>query len=70
MWIVKRDLDDRHNKVMSIIHIDAILHGAHLIGVAANRLVPRDLTCTDSLNAFKTFFVNKYIDYHAHEIAV
>ena len=70
MWIVKRDLDDRRNKVMSIIHIDAILRGAHLIGVAANRLVPRDLTCTDSLNAFKTFFVNKYIDYHAHEIAV
>lgn len=68
MWIVERELV--HGKMpKSIIHIDAILRGAHLIGIAGNSVVPDDLEHTDTLNAFKTFFVNKFVDYHAHEIA-
>jgi hypothetical protein len=68
MWIIQRELE--HGKELkSIIHIDTILRGAHLIGIAADSFIPGDLEHTDSLNAFKTFFVNKYIDYHAHEMA-
>jgi hypothetical protein len=26
-------------------------------------------TYSDSLDAFRLFYVNKYIDYHAHELA-
>ena len=68
MWIIQRELE-RGKELKSIIHIDTILRGAHLIGIAADSFVPGDLEHTDSLNAFKTFFVNKYIDYHAHEMA-
>lgn len=68
LWMVKRDLD-RGKKVMSIIHLDSILRGAHLIGFPGKSFIPNDMRSTDSLNAFKSFFVNKYIDYHAHEIA-
>ena len=68
LWMVKRDLD-RGSKVMSIIHLDTILRGAHLIGISGKSFVPKDMHSTDSLTAFRTFFVNKYIDYRVHEIA-
>ena len=58
-----------HQKLMSIIHIDTILHGAHLVGIGGDRFIPNELKHTDSLHAFKTFFVNKFINYHMHELA-
>jgi hypothetical protein len=69
MWIVERDLDESGEKSMMVVHVDAIIRGAHLMGVAGDAFIPHDLGYSDSLNAFKTFYVNKYIDYHAHEIA-
>jgi hypothetical protein len=48
--------------------MDAILRNAHLIGVAGDSFIPNDLKCSDTLNTFKSFYVNKYIDYHVHEI--
>jgi hypothetical protein len=53
----------------SLVHIDMILRGAHLIGIPGSRLLPRTFTCDDSLDSFQAFYVNKYIDHHAHEIA-
>ncbi|KAI0309828.1 hypothetical protein OF83DRAFT_1278998 [Amylostereum chailletii] len=35
MWIVEPDLDGGGERQMSVIHIDCILRGAHLIGVSA-----------------------------------
>jgi hypothetical protein len=69
MWIVERDLDGEGQELMMIIHVDTIVHNAHLIGVAGDSRIPNDLNYSDSLNAFRRFYVNKYIDYHAHEIA-
>ncbi|KAG6808699.1 hypothetical protein H0H92_003209 [Tricholoma furcatifolium] len=69
MWIVEKDRDRDKNLIMSVIHIDTILRGAHLIGRAHANYVPRTLDAGDSLDAFEQFYVNKYIDHHAHEIA-
>ena len=69
MWMVEPDFDSTGNRAMSIIHIDSILRGAHIMGNAGNSRIPRHLTCDDSLDAFSSFFVNKYIDHHAYEIA-
>ncbi|KAF8225982.1 hypothetical protein L208DRAFT_1304283 [Tricholoma matsutake] len=69
MWIVEPDLDRTGWRIMSVVHIDTILRGAHLMGRADKHSIPRHLKHTDSLYAFKSFYVNKYIDYHAHEIA-
>jgi hypothetical protein len=60
---------DRGRRMTSIIHVDSILRGAHLIGVAGPNLIPRTLTFSDSLDAFHLFYVNKYTDHHAHEMA-
>ncbi|KAF8805514.1 hypothetical protein BYT27DRAFT_7104339, partial [Phlegmacium glaucopus] len=55
--------------VTSVVHIDSILRAAHLIGVYSSEFIPQTLTHSQSLHAFKLFYVNKYIDHHAHEIA-
>jgi hypothetical protein len=69
LWRVVPDRDARGRRIASLVHIDAILRVAHLIGVAGHELLPKTLTYSDSLDAFRCFYVNKYVDYHAHEIA-
>ncbi|KAH9011269.1 hypothetical protein EDB84DRAFT_1540472 [Lactarius hengduanensis] len=70
MWIVKPDFR-RGRPSLEVIHLDTILRGAHLIGVSGTHFLPNDLDFTfdKSLDAFSLFYVNKYVDHHAHEIA-
>ena len=69
LWRVVPDRDARGRRSMSLIHIDTILRAAHLIGVAGDQMLPKSLNYDLSLDAFRCFYVNKYVDYHAHEIA-
>ncbi|KAF8875365.1 hypothetical protein BD779DRAFT_1613432 [Infundibulicybe gibba] len=69
MWRVKPDLDANGEHIMEVIHIDCILRVAHLLGDVGEEHIPHYLTHSDSLDAFKTFYVNKFADHHAHEIA-
>ncbi|KAF8872810.1 hypothetical protein BD779DRAFT_1613747 [Infundibulicybe gibba] len=69
MWRVKPDLDANGEHIMEVIHIDCILRAAHLLGDAGEKHIPHYLMHSDSLDAFKTFYVNKFADHHAHEIA-
>ena len=61
--MVRRDDDEP-----DVIHIDTIVCAAHLIGIAGNSTIPYNLHFSNSLMAFRTFYVNKYIDYQAYEI--
>ena len=67
MWMVEPDFLRGKREV---IHLDSILRGAHLIGVSGSHFLPSDpvFNFSRSLDAFKTFYVNKYVDRHAHEI--
>ena len=71
MWIVKPDYLAGRKQFLEVIHLDAILRGAHLIGVAGSTFLPSNpkVDFLTSLNSFKSFYVNKYADHHAHEIA-
>ena len=69
MWMVKPEMEDDGTQVTSIIHVDTIIRGAHLIGVYGELFLPRDFSHFDSLTAFQACYVNKFIDYHANEIA-
>ncbi|KAJ7170354.1 hypothetical protein C8R43DRAFT_1120786 [Mycena crocata] len=75
MWIVKPDFlrrqgGDAAQPYLAVVHIDSLLRGAHLIGVAGAKFVPVDnFDFSDSLDAFEAFYVNKYADHHSHEIA-
>ena len=67
MWIVHPDVSHR-SRDRTVLHLDSFLRGAHLIPVYGNHPLPLDLHFTDSLTAFDVYYVNKYIDHHAHEI--
>lgn len=69
MWIVEPEFDHNGSRTRSVIHIDTIMRAAHLIGVYGETALPRPFHFSDSLDTFQTFYVNKYVDHHAHEIA-
>ena len=70
MWVVKPDTLDDGENLISIIHLDTIVRACHLIPVFGSQHdVPRTLLCTDTLDTFTHFYVNKYVDHHAFEIA-
>ena len=59
---------DEGDEGMDVIHLNSVLRAAHLIGAAGERPIPK-IRFTDSLDAFHSFYINKYADHHAHEIA-
>ena len=67
--MVKPEMEDDGTQVTSIIHVDSIMWGAHLIGVYGKLFLPCDFIHFDSLTAFQAYYVNKFIDYHANKIA-
>ncbi|KAH9957482.1 hypothetical protein BGW80DRAFT_1185947 [Lactifluus volemus] len=69
MWIVRPDFirtGNRCNK--SVVHLDALLRTAHLIPVYGTERLPLEIDAINSLDTFRAYYVNKYIDHHAHEI--
>jgi hypothetical protein len=68
MWMVQPEQSADGLSVISIIHTDCILHGAHLIPIFSQDFIPSGLHFSDSLDAFAAFYVNRFIDHHAFEI--
>lgn len=69
MWIVEPDSNADGSSFWAIIHLNAVVHAAHLMGVCDENFLPEDFTADQSLNAFLAFYVNKCIDHLAFEIA-
>lgn len=69
MWIVEPQVDPYGHQVVSVIHLDCMLRAAHLLPVPGDKPIPHRLKHTDTLDAFNAFYVSKYADHHAHEIA-
>jgi hypothetical protein len=68
MWIVEPDYNQGDYRVMSVIHVDAIIRAVHLLPVfQVNATIPREINFTHTLDTFTAFYVNRYIDYHAFE---
>jgi hypothetical protein len=70
MWIVEPDFQHGKPCLEEVIHLDTVLCGTHLIGVSGTHFLPKvpDFTFNKSLDVFTSFYVNKYVDHHAHEI--
>ena len=52
----------------AVIHLDMMIHAAHLIG-EPDRPLSAAITYISALDMFDSFYVNKYVDHHAYEIA-
>ena len=69
MWLVQPDSNADGSPAMSVIHLDTVVQAVHLIGVYSDGFLPWGVSLHNSLDVFGTFYVNKYIDHHAFEIA-
>lgn len=69
MWAVEPEFADDGRRFTSVIHLDTIVRAAHLLPVYGEGFVSRNHSFTDTLDMFPRFYVNKYIDHHAFEIA-
>ncbi|KAF8552429.1 hypothetical protein OG21DRAFT_1477771 [Imleria badia] len=58
-----------HQRGISIIHIDSIYRAAHLIPVYGKHIIPSHLHPHHSYDSFHLFYVNRFADHHAFEIA-
>ena len=69
MWVVEPNFDDTGAPFAGIIHLNSVLQAAHLLGVCKEAFVLKTLTVDTSLDFFDSFYVNKFVDHHAFEIA-
>jgi hypothetical protein len=66
-WMVRPAYERNGQPSLAVIHVDCIIRAAHLVGVYGSRLVPDIIHFSDSLDVFKTYFVNSYADHHMNE---
>lgn len=69
MWVVRPGYNTRRQPDISIIHLDSIYRAAHLIPVYGTQHVSPEIQPHNSYNSFRSYYVNKYADHHAFEIA-
>ena len=69
MWVVEPDVLGNGEAFTLIIHLNMIIRASHLIPVFGPQHVSKTLSFTDTLDAFFSFYVNKYVNHHAFEIA-
>ena len=70
MWMVHADINEQRERYRSVISLDSIVRAAHLIPIFGTEFTRRGLTPAHSLTTiFCGWYVNKFIDYHAFELA-
>jgi hypothetical protein len=68
MWVFEPDRDVAGYRIMSVVHVNSIIRAAHLLPTFNCRTpIPREINFTHTLDVFKAFYLNKYIDYHAFQ---
>lgn len=53
---------------LSIVPMKAIVRAAHLAGVCGTDPIPAGINSSNALDAFRLFYVNKYIDHQAFDV--
>ncbi|KAG2109141.1 hypothetical protein DEU56DRAFT_975209 [Suillus clintonianus] len=69
MWMVQPAHHANNSPHISIIHIDSIYRAAHLIPIYGTQFIPPQHQHHQTYDVFRKFYVNKYADHHAFEIA-
>ncbi|KAI0289302.1 hypothetical protein BC826DRAFT_1092819 [Russula brevipes] len=67
MWVLKPEVLGG-KRSLEVIHLDTIVRGAHLLPQYGSGFLPEDFGHVDALDAFKLYFLNHFVDYHAHEL--
>jgi hypothetical protein len=67
MWVVQPEFGGNGQRTLAVIHLDCVARGAYLLPVYRSSFVPEDLHFSDSLNVFRAYFVNHYVDHHSQD---
>jgi len=69
-WLVEPDVNvDTGQPHIAVIHLDSIYRAVHLIPAPQNAtFIDRTITMHTSLDTFKLFYVNNFVDHHAFSI--
>ena len=68
MWVVQPEVEDDGSPTISVVHLDYIFRAAHLLPIYGDDPID-SISPHESLDTFPAFYVNKYIDHHAFQIA-
>ena len=68
MWKLRPERDENGERPTQVIHLDTILRGAHLVPCYGEGFLPTGLKYSDALDAWDSYFINQFIDYHAHAL--
>ncbi|TFY59764.1 hypothetical protein EVJ58_g5572 [Rhodofomes roseus] len=66
MYVVRPEMEDGR-QASSIVHLDSIVRAVHLMPVYKDTFMPLTFHFSYTLDAFESFYINRYADYHAHE---
>ncbi|KAH8981033.1 hypothetical protein EDB86DRAFT_3066721 [Lactarius hatsudake] len=66
MWMVTPDFVCGDPN-LAVIHVDCIFCTAHLVPIFRNSYIPDHITHDNSLDSFKGFYVNWFIDHHTFD---
>ena len=70
MWVVQLEFTRQGMRHTSVIHIDSIARAAHLLPrFPSDAPIYREINYMNALDVYSSFYVNKFIDHHAFEIA-
>jgi len=69
MYIIQPDMVGGYQN-MAVISVDSIIRAAHLLLIFDETRLDHSLNYTHSLDVFKVFYVNHFIDPHAYELIV
>jgi len=67
MWVVEPERI-AGQKPLQVIHLEAIMWGSHLLPVFGEGFLNEEFSFIDALDAFRSFYVNRHIDHHAHHL--
>ncbi|KAH9039755.1 hypothetical protein EDB84DRAFT_1587671 [Lactarius hengduanensis] len=67
MWVVKQEVNRRGQQTLEVIHVDSIARAVHLLPIYGSSRVPEDFDYHNALDTYYSFFVNHYVDHHAHK---
>lgn len=66
LWVVKPEYEE-NQRTVAVIPVDCIARGAHLLPIHDHTPIPARFHFAHTLDIFHAFFVNRYIDHHAHQ---
>lgn len=67
LWVVEPLYELSGKRALDVIHLDSIARPVHLLPIFGSEPLPENFHFSDSLDAFRAFFVNKLSNHASYE---